>query len=151
MLLESKRVRSALSTPVVAASGLEASRISPPASYSASFNPFPAIIVGTTGIAMSAHAQTFAFQGKSSRNLLRDRALTLRTCSGRSRPLGSSPRRLRCIPLPHLLLRLAPATSLNPPISSSDRGTRVADAYLWWSRLHAEHRTSHIRCDEARL
>jgi hypothetical protein len=24
----------------------------------------PAIIVGTTGVAMAAHAQTFAFQGK---------------------------------------------------------------------------------------
>ncbi|ORY89436.1 hypothetical protein BCR35DRAFT_300622 [Leucosporidium creatinivorum] len=62
MLIESKRVRKWLSTPVVVASGLEESRISRPASYSSSFNPFPAIIVGTTGVAMAAHAQTFAFQ-----------------------------------------------------------------------------------------
>jgi hypothetical protein len=41
MLIESKRVRRWLSTPVVVASGLEESRISHPASYSSSFNPFP--------------------------------------------------------------------------------------------------------------
>lgn len=41
MLIESKRVRKWLSTPVVVASGLEEPRISRPASYSSSFNPFP--------------------------------------------------------------------------------------------------------------
>ncbi|ORY89437.1 hypothetical protein BCR35DRAFT_350424 [Leucosporidium creatinivorum] len=62
MLMESKKVRGWLANPVIFVSGLERSTISPPPSYSASFNPFPAIIIGTTGIAMSAHAQIFQFQ-----------------------------------------------------------------------------------------
>ncbi|KAG5636429.1 hypothetical protein H0H81_008104 [Sphagnurus paluster] len=33
-----------------------------PTSYSASFNPFPALVIGVTGAAMAAHAQTYLFQ-----------------------------------------------------------------------------------------
>ena len=33
-----------------------------PLSYSASFNPFPALVIGVTGAAMSAHAQVYVFQ-----------------------------------------------------------------------------------------
>ncbi|KAK4053903.1 hypothetical protein OIO90_003740 [Microbotryomycetes sp. JL221] len=62
MMLESKKFRQWLQTPVYAVSSVDRSRISPPASASFSFNPFPSIIIGTTGVAMSAHAQLFKFQ-----------------------------------------------------------------------------------------
>lgn len=37
-------------------------RITPPPSYAGSFNPFPALVIGVTGAAMSAHHQTYLFQ-----------------------------------------------------------------------------------------
>jgi len=39
-------------------------QIAEPASYKGSFNPLPAIIIGVTGAAMSAHHQTYLFQVK---------------------------------------------------------------------------------------
>lgn len=33
-----------------------------PASYSASFNPFPALVIGVTGVAMAAHHQDYVYQ-----------------------------------------------------------------------------------------
>ncbi|KAL0949662.1 hypothetical protein HGRIS_009701 [Hohenbuehelia grisea] len=36
--------------------------VAEPPSYSASFNPFPALVIGVTGAAMAAHAQTYLFQ-----------------------------------------------------------------------------------------
>ncbi|GAA6020851.1 hypothetical protein JCM11491_000004 [Sporobolomyces phaffii] len=62
MLLESRTVRSWLSAPATAASPEDDSRIAHPASAAFSFNPFPALVIGVTGIAMSAHHQTYQFQ-----------------------------------------------------------------------------------------
>ncbi|GAA5993823.1 hypothetical protein JCM5350_007864 [Sporobolomyces pararoseus] len=62
MLLESRTVRSWLATPATQASSQDHSRIARPASSSFSFNPFPALVIGVTGIAMSAHHQTYQFQ-----------------------------------------------------------------------------------------
>lgn len=38
-----------------------------PLSYIGSFNPFPALVIGVTGAAMAAHAQTYLFQASQSR------------------------------------------------------------------------------------
>ncbi|GAA5947934.1 hypothetical protein JCM3765_007036 [Sporobolomyces pararoseus] len=62
MLLESRTVRSWLATPATRASSQDHSQIAQPASSSFSFNPFPALVIGVTGIAMSAHHQTYQFQ-----------------------------------------------------------------------------------------
>ncbi|KAM0791382.1 hypothetical protein ACM66B_005847 [Microbotryomycetes sp. NB124-2] len=62
MMLESKTVRQCLQAPIYAVSSVDRARIAQPASAASSFNPFPSIIIGTTGIAMSAHAQLFKFQ-----------------------------------------------------------------------------------------
>ncbi|GAA5983703.1 hypothetical protein JCM11641_000939 [Rhodosporidiobolus odoratus] len=62
MLLESRSVRSWLSTPAAHSSGRSVERISPPASASFPFNPFPALVIGVTGAAMAAHHQTYQFQ-----------------------------------------------------------------------------------------
>ncbi|KIJ56922.1 hypothetical protein M422DRAFT_88038, partial [Sphaerobolus stellatus SS14] len=61
MALESKTVRkwlSARATSVVKSD----ENVTPPPSYSGSFNPFPALVIGVTGAAMSAHHQTYQFQ-----------------------------------------------------------------------------------------
>lgn len=60
MGIESKRVRRWLAAPAVAAVG--PAEASEPPSYRGSFNPFPALVIGVTGAAMSAHAQTYLFQ-----------------------------------------------------------------------------------------
>ncbi|GAA5874797.1 hypothetical protein JCM16303_002987 [Sporobolomyces ruberrimus] len=62
MLLESRTVRSWLASSAIMASSQDPSRIVEPASASFSFNPFPALVIGVTGLAMSAHHQTYQFQ-----------------------------------------------------------------------------------------
>lgn len=62
MLLESPSVRRFLSSTVSSRSGRPLSAIAPPQSYAFSFNPFPALVIGVTGIAMAAHHQEYQFQ-----------------------------------------------------------------------------------------
>ncbi|KAK0230696.1 cytoplasmic protein [Armillaria fumosa] len=64
MALESKRVRKWMASSTIAALPSNGSKeaVAEPPSYIASFNPFPALVIGVTGAAMSAHAQTYVFQ-----------------------------------------------------------------------------------------
>ena len=61
MGLESRRVRRWLAGSVTASLSGQTSVAEPP-SYRFSFNPFPALVIGVTGAAMSAHAQAYVFQ-----------------------------------------------------------------------------------------
>ncbi|KNZ73834.1 hypothetical protein J132_09475 [Termitomyces sp. J132] len=65
MGIESKLLRKWLASSAFTTSrterGAEES-VEEPQSYSASFNPFPALAIGVTGAAMAAHAQTYLFQ-----------------------------------------------------------------------------------------
>lgn len=65
MGIESRRVRRWLAASVSASAqsiiGSQGTVDEPP-SYVSSFNPFPALVIGVTGAAMSAHAQTYLFQ-----------------------------------------------------------------------------------------
>jgi hypothetical protein len=65
MGLESRRLRcwlAALATASLDASRRNSGGVAEPASYAGSFNPFPALVIGVTGAAMSAHFQTYLFQ-----------------------------------------------------------------------------------------
>ncbi|KII95321.1 hypothetical protein PLICRDRAFT_210261 [Plicaturopsis crispa FD-325 SS-3] len=67
MALESKTVRRWLASSVSISSSAKDSSLTgdalqDPPSYISSFNPFPALVIGVTGAAMSAHAQTYLFQ-----------------------------------------------------------------------------------------
>lgn len=65
MGIESKRIRRWLassSTAALKASSISQEAVAEPPSYAASFNPFPALVIGVTGSAMAAHAQTYLFQ-----------------------------------------------------------------------------------------
>lgn len=65
MGLESRRLRrwlAAVATSSLVASNRNRDAVAEPASYGASFNPFPALVIGVTGAAMSAHFQTYLFQ-----------------------------------------------------------------------------------------
>ena len=65
MGIESRRMRKWLSYsvfPSSKSSNLPQEATEEPQSYRSSFNPFPALVIGVTGAAMSAHAQTYLFQ-----------------------------------------------------------------------------------------
>ncbi|KAG8218789.1 hypothetical protein J3R82DRAFT_4464, partial [Butyriboletus roseoflavus] len=63
MGMESRRVRRWLAASATAALGrARPISIAEPPSYRASLNPFPALVIGVTGAAMSAHAQSYIFQ-----------------------------------------------------------------------------------------
>ncbi|KAJ6629132.1 hypothetical protein B0H10DRAFT_1940012 [Mycena sp. CBHHK59/15] len=57
MAVESKMIRRWL-----AALAVESDTVAEPPTYSASFNPFPALVIGVTGSVMAAHFQTYLFQ-----------------------------------------------------------------------------------------
>lgn len=60
MGIESRRVRRWLGASAM--TSLRPTSVVEPPSYRASFNPFPALVIGVTGAAMSAHAQAYVFQ-----------------------------------------------------------------------------------------
>lgn len=65
MGIESRKIRNWLASStfaVIGAPNIAQEAIAEPASYSASFNPFPALVIGVTGAAMAAHTQTYLFQ-----------------------------------------------------------------------------------------
>ena len=66
MGIESKRIRRWLASSTFDAKpssgNLSDETVTEPASYTASFNPFPALVIGVTGAAMAAHFQTYLFQ-----------------------------------------------------------------------------------------
>ncbi|KAG5648675.1 hypothetical protein DXG03_000021 [Asterophora parasitica] len=65
MGIESKKVRNWLAASTFASVRMDhvaREAVEEPASYSASFNPFPALVIGVTGAAMAAHTQTYLFQ-----------------------------------------------------------------------------------------
>ncbi|KAF8680331.1 hypothetical protein RHS04_04105 [Rhizoctonia solani] len=65
MALESRTIRRLLSNASIIGNPRARSHpLTEPPSYSGSFNPFPAIVIGVTGAAMSAHHQNYVFQVK---------------------------------------------------------------------------------------
>lgn len=60
MAMESRRFRNWLAASALGP--VHSRNVSEPSSYRGSFNPFPALVIGVTGAAMSAHAQTYLFQ-----------------------------------------------------------------------------------------
>ncbi|KAF9075997.1 hypothetical protein BDP27DRAFT_1314853 [Rhodocollybia butyracea] len=65
MAIESKKVREWLASSTISAlnpSQRDQESVAEPPTYIASFNPFPALVIGVTGAAMAAHTQTYLFQ-----------------------------------------------------------------------------------------
>ncbi|KAI0320641.1 hypothetical protein OF83DRAFT_1104048 [Amylostereum chailletii] len=65
MGLESRRLRrwlASVSTASMDREDRDRGAVAEPASYNGSFNPFPALVIGVTGAAMSAHFQKYLFQ-----------------------------------------------------------------------------------------
>lgn len=62
MAIESKSVRRCMGSLALQQSSSLSKNVEEPATYTSSFNPFPALVVGVTGVSMAAHAQTYLFQ-----------------------------------------------------------------------------------------
>ena len=99
-----------------------AAPVPPPPSYAVSFNPFPALVIGVTGAAMSTHYQTYLFSvcpplsARRASDGLSVYAPDANTC-----PLGPHPGLLRA-PLLHVLLHVAPAPALVAAVAPGGRG-----------------------------
>lgn len=73
MGIESKHIRRWLASNATAAldpATLSQEAVAEPPSYGASFNPFPALVIGVTGSAMAAHMQVYLFQVRHLRVLV---------------------------------------------------------------------------------
>jgi Protein of unknown function (Ytp1) len=78
MGLECHRLRrwlAALSTTSLNGSNPSSDAITEPASYRGGFNPFPALVIGVTGAAMSAHFQTYLFQVSTAHTFVSEHVL----------------------------------------------------------------------------
>jgi hypothetical protein len=64
MAIESKTIRKWLAALAVDTP----ETVAEPATYTASFNPFPALVIGVTGSVMAAHFQTYLFQVSASQS-----------------------------------------------------------------------------------
>lgn len=81
MGLESRRLRrwfTAPSSESLKGSSRVSDAVTEPTSYGGSFNPFPALVIGVTGLAMSAHFQTYLFQVSALPTCAPEHVLTLR-------------------------------------------------------------------------
>lgn len=59
LLLELPAARRLLATGSLRAAGRALTDVPKPPSWAGSFNPFPALVIGVTGLAMSAHHQPY--------------------------------------------------------------------------------------------
>ena len=148
MGLESRRLRrwlSAVATASLRASNKNSDVVAEPASYGASFNPFPALVIGVTGAAMSAHFQTYLFQVRVPPVRIRKCALTLR--------IGPNPCTLGLLPhwvclfaLLNVLLCLAQPTAFYSSLAATFGSSCWLLPYMRRSDFHPERRGNHIRC-----
>jgi hypothetical protein len=135
MGIESKRVRRWLAS--VSAMALKPSTLSrEPPSYSASFNPFPALVIGVTGATMAAHAQTYLFQVRHAIPCFVLKIISplagSNTCS-----VGQHAPCFLCLTMPDVFFPLARPSSVRLSFASTDRGSRQLFPRLRWSDLHA--------------
>jgi Protein of unknown function (Ytp1) len=108
MGLESRRLRrwfAALSTASLKGFSRSSDAIIEPASYRGSFNPFPALVIGVTGAAMSAHFQKYLFQVSSTPTCVPEHVLKLRK-GPNTRALGLLSHRVCLLALLDLFLCL---------------------------------------------
>ena len=146
MGLESKRVRRWLAASAATSLGLaDRARISEPISYRSSFNPFPALVIGVTGAAMSAHAQTYLFQVNLKLVPANPDLICFQPGSD-TQTVGMAPFGILGSKMPHLLFCLARPTSFNPSLSSADGSARKLFPHMWWSDVHTQHRRSNHCC-----
>jgi len=136
MGIESKPIRRLLASSVFSSlqkAGSGQGPVEEPPSYSGSFNPFPALVIGVTGAAMAAHFQPYLFgvrlfsQGNN--------MLTIGQ-GANSLTMGKFTCCFLCIKMFHLFLSLARTTTVRSPIPSAHRSVGKLLLGLWWPSFH---------------
>lgn len=124
MGIESKRVRNWLAFSTFASSthaeDMPREAVVEPLSYIGSFNPFPALVIGVTGAAMAAHAQTYLFQVSQSREWIDMNQSLL--CPTGSNPcfMGESTCCLFGSAMSNIFLPVAWPSSIDPSFAASN-------------------------------
>jgi hypothetical protein len=159
MGIESKRVRKWLAASifnsVANVTNVPQDTITEPPSYSASLNPFPALVIGVTGAAMAAHFQTYLFQVRHlSRTVYFDTKLCSRQSSisigANSRCMGKFAGRILCLAVSHLFLPLARPSTFNPSVSPTHRSAWQLFPGMWRFSFYLFHRRNHSCCNAPR-
>lgn len=155
MGIESKKIRTWLAASTFASIHSEHApqkAVEEPASYSASFNPFPALVIGITGAAMAAHAQTYMFQvgyfTLFTANIVN--SLRFSMAGSNTFTLGKPAPCLRRPPVLHLLLPVARATKIHTPLATTNRGPRKFLPGLRRTCIHVLYGRSYNCSDASR-
>jgi hypothetical protein len=147
MGLESRRLRrwlAAMATASLNPSRRNSDGVAEPASYAGSFNPFPALVIGVTGAAMSAHFQTYLFQVSLPHFPTWGLNVILVVCANAVRtgpntcPLGLLSHWVCRLAMSNLFLRLARPAPLCPSLSSSVRSPGKFPPGVRRSHLHLQ-------------
>lgn len=115
--------------------------------YRSSYNPFAALCIGVTGIAMAAHHQTYLFQVRLLLNLLYFEASFLMrnfSIGSNSRPVGNITRSVHRRSMLDLLLPLAQSPTIDDSISTSHRSVGELLAHCRRVSVHQQHGTNRI-------
>jgi hypothetical protein len=140
MGIESKRVRRWLSASAAAAfSPADTSHVLEPPSYRGSFNPFPALVIGVTGAAMSAHAQTYLFQVNLKSRSLHFRVNLVSETGPDTPTMGMAPFGILGSKMSYLLFCLAQSSPFYPPLSAADRSSRKLFPRMRRSDVYIQH------------
>lgn len=123
MGIESKRIRKWLAASIFSPadnnSNYPDETITEPSSYKASFNPFPALVIGVTGSAMAAHLQTYLFQVCCSSTWKSGMNLLISSIGSDSCSLGQPSSCLCRLEMLDLLLRLAGPSSIGSSLTTA--------------------------------
>lgn len=150
MGIESRRIRTWLAASIstsLGSSRTSQEAIAEPPTYIASFNPFPALVIGVTGAAMAAHAQTYLFQVRHFRTFVN---LSDGRLGSNSPTLGKLSRCICGSTVLHILLSLARSSAFHPSFTSSDGSSRRLLPRLWRFSIHVLDRRGYIGCYAAR-
>lgn len=139
MGIESKRVRRWLAASATAAfDPADASIVSEPPSYRGSFNPFPALVIGVTGAAMSAHAQTYLFQ-VNLKSVPSIYMLIVFEIGSDTQIMGMASFGIFGSEMPKLLFCLAQPPLFYSSFSAAYRSSRKFLPGMWWSDVYIQH------------
>jgi len=150
MGVESKRIRDWLASATftsVTSHRVEPDTTAEPPTYIASFNPFPALVIGVTGAAMAAHAQTYLFQVSLFCYLLPS-LVNRFFCEQGSDPstLGKPACRLFSATVFHVLLFMAWSATVNPTFTSTNGSPWQFIFGVRRFGIYVIHRGSHNCC-----
>ena len=144
MLLESRKLRFWISQSALEASAAkEQTELTQLPSWSSGFNPFPGALPPPLVVQPSSPSCSIRHRRRRHRNVSAPANVPL--SDRHPRALGNSPRPLRHLPPPHLLLPLSPPSHLRSPLATTDRSARCDVRDGWRSGLYSVYGADDVR------